>query len=220
MNFLLENSNNIILLMEIIGTIAFASSGALTAIKQNMDIFGINVLAIVTAVGGGCIRDLIIGHTPPVMFIQPIYALVAMITCNLLFIIFYCNKKLLTNSFMMIYEKLMLVLDAIGLGIFTVVGVSAGMNTDYQNNLFLIVFLGVITGVGGGILRDVLATQKPYVLVRHVYACASLLGALLCAFLWPIGTLPAMGIGAATVLITRLLAMKFHWNLPRLYKES
>lgn len=220
MNFLLENSNNIILLMEIIGTIAFASSGALTAIKQNMDIFGINVLAIVTAVGGGCIRDLIIGHTPPVMFIQPIYALVAIITCNLLFIIFYCNKKLLTNSFMMIYEKLMLVLDAIGLGIFTVVGVSAGMNTDYQNNLFLIVFLGVITGVGGGILRDVLATQKPYVLVRHVYACASLLGALLCAFLWPIGTLPAMGIGAATVLITRLLAMKFHWNLPRLYKES
>lgn len=220
MNFILENSNNIILIMEIIGTIAFASSGALTAMKQNMDIFGVNVLAIVTAVGGGCIRDLIIGRTPPIMFIQPIYALVAMITCNLLFVIFYCNKKLLTNSFMVVYEKLMLVLDAIGLGIFTVVGVSAGMETEHADNLFLIVFLGVITGVGGGVLRDVLATRKPYILVRHVYACASLIGAVLCALLWPIGTLPAMGFSAAIVIITRLLAMKFRWNLPRLYKES
>lgn len=220
MQFLLENSNNIIFIMEIIGTIAFASSGALTAMKQNMDIFGINVLAIITAVGGGCIRDLIIGRTPPVMFIQPVYALVAMLTCNFLFFIFYCNKKLLTNSFMLVYERLMLVLDAIGLGIFTVVGVSAGMNTAYQDNLFLITFLGVITGVGGGLLRDILATQKPYILVRHVYACASLLGALLCALLWSLGTLPAMGIGAATVLIVRLLAMKFHWNLPRIYQES
>lgn len=220
MHFLLENSNNLILLIEIIGTIAFASSGALTAMKQNMDIFGVNVLAIITAVGGGCIRDLIIGCTPPVMFIRPIYALVAMITCNLLFIIFYCNKKLLTNSFMVVYEKLMLVLDAIGLGIFTVVGVSAGMETAHADNLFLIVFLGVITGVGGGVLRDVLATQKPYILVRHVYACASLIGAVLCALLWPVGTLPAMGISAAVVIITRLLAMKFRWNLPRLHPES
>lgn len=220
MNFILENSNNIIFLIEILGTIAFASSGALTAIKQNMDIFGVNVLAIITAVGGGCIRDLIIGHTPPVMFIQPIYAVVAMITCNLLFIIFYCNKKLLTNSFMIVYEKLMLILDAIGLGIFTVVGVSAGMETEYAHNLFLISFLGVITGVGGGVLRDVLATQKPYILVRHVYACASLIGAILCALLWPLGTLPAMSIGATVVIVTRLFAMKFHWNLPRLYKET
>ena len=114
MDFLLNNSDNIIFLMEIIGTIAFASSGALTAMKRNMDIFGVNVLAIITSVGGGCMRDLIIGRTPPVMFIRPVYAVVAMITCNLLFLIFYWNKKLLTNSFMVAYEKLMLILDAIG----------------------------------------------------------------------------------------------------------
>ena len=220
MDFLLNNSDNIIFIMEIIGTIAFASSGALTAMKRNMDIFGVNVLAIITSVGGGCMRDLIIGRTPPVMFIRPVYAVVAMITCNLLFLIFYWNKKLLTNSFMVAYEKLMLILDAIGLGIFTVVGVSAGMNTEYQDNLFLIVFLGVITGVGGGVLRDILATQKPYILVKHVYACASLLGALVCALLWSFGNNPAMFIGTAVVLIIRLLAMKFHWNLPRLHTES
>ena len=206
--------------MEIIGTIAFASSGALTAIKQNMDIFGVNVLAIITSVGGGCIRDLIIGRTPPNMFIRPIYAVVAMITCNLLFLIFYLNKKLLTNRFIVTYEKLMQILDAIGLGIFTVVGVSAGMSTEYQDNMFLIVFLGVITGVGGGVMRDILATQKPYILVKHIYACASLLGALICALLWSHGSIPAMFIGAAIVLIIRLLAIKFRWNLPRLHTES
>ena len=216
MELFLGKTDSIIFIMEIIGTIAFASSGALTAFKQKMDIFGVNVLAIVTSVGGGMIRDLLIGNTPPVMFRKPVYVIIAMITCNLLFLVFYFNRELLTNQFIIAYEKLMLVLDAIGLGIFTVVGVSTGMSTIYQENGFLILFLGVITGVGGGIIRDVLATQKPYVLVKHVYACASILGALICILLWPLGSVPAMGLGALTVIVIRLLAVHFHWNLPRL----
>ena len=216
MELFLGKTDRIIFIMEIIGTIAFASSGALTAFKQKMDIFGVNVLAIVTSVGGGMIRDLLIGDTPPVMFCKPVYVIIAMITCNLLFLVFYFNRELLTNQFIIAYEKLMLVLDAIGLGIFTVVGVSTGMNTIYHENGFLILFLGVITGVGGGIIRDVLATQKPYVLVKHVYACASILGALICILLWPLGSVSAMGLGALTVIVIRLLAMHFHWNLPRL----
>lgn len=216
MELFLGKTDSIIFIMEIIGTIAFASSGALTAFKQKMDIFGVNVLAIVTAVGGGMIRDLLIGNIPPVMFRKPVYVIIAMITCNLLFLVFYFNRELLTNQFIIAYEKLMLVLDAIGLGIFTVVGVSTGMNTIYHKNSFLILFLGVITGVGGGIIRDVLATQKPYVLVKHIYACASILGALVCILLWPLGSVPAMGLGALIVIVVRLLAMHFHWNLPRL----
>ena len=94
MDFLFEHTQTIILMMEIIGTIAFASSGALTAFQQDMDIFGVNVLAVVTSVGGGIIRDLIIGNTPPVTFQKPIYAVTAMITCNLLFIAFYFLGKL------------------------------------------------------------------------------------------------------------------------------
>ena len=210
------NTDQIIFIMEIVGTIAFASSGALTAMRQNMDIFGINVLAVITSVGGGAIRDIVIGNTPPVMFLKPVYAIVAMITCNLLFLIFYRNKKLLENHFFTVYERLMLILDAIGLGIFTVVGVSAGMESAYQSNGFLLIFLGVITGVGGGVMRDILAAQKPYILVKHVYACASILGALVCILLWPLGSIPAMFIGAAVVMVIRFLAMKFRWNLPRL----
>lgn len=216
MKLLLENTDQIIFIMEIIGTIAFASSGALTAFKQDMDIFGVNVLAVTTAVGGGMIRDLLIGNTPPVMFRKPVYAIVAMLTCNLLFLIFYWNRRLLENHFIVTYEKLMLVLDAIGLGIFTVTGVSTGMNSSYHDNGFLLLFLGVITGVGGGVIRDILAAQKPYILVKHVYACASILGAVVCILLWPFGNVPAMWIGAIVVMIIRFLAMTFHWNLPRL----
>lgn len=218
MNFFIENTDTIIFIMELIGTIAFASSGALTAFKQDMDIFGVNVLAVITAVGGGIIRDLIIGNTPPVTFQKPVYALVAMATCNILFFIFYHNQKLLENRFMIHYERLMLILDAIGLGIFTVTGVSTGMQTAYSHNLFLLTFLGVITGVGGGVLRDILAIQKPYILVRHVYACASILGALTCIFLWQFGSIPAMWTGAFVVLLIRILAMTFRWNLPRIRK--
>lgn len=220
MDFLLEHTDNIIFVMELIGTIAFASSGTLTAVKQNMDVFGVNVLAVVTAVGGGCIRDLIVGNIPPMMFQKPVYTLTAVITCNLLFLVFYINKRLLTNRFMVAYERLMLILDAIGLGIFTVAGVSTGMNTASRDNLFLIVFLGVITGVGGGVLRDILATQKPYILVKHVYACASLAGSVLCALLWSYGSILSMWAGAAAVLLIRILAMTLHWNLPRLKLEE
>lgn len=216
MDILLDNTDLIILIMELIGTIAFASSGALTAFKQNMDIFGVNVLAVVTSVGGGCIRDLLIGNVPPIMFRQPIYTIVAMITCNLLFIVFYYNKKLLENNFILTYEKLMLILDAIGLGIFTVVGVSTGTNSAYRDNMFLLLFLGVITGVGGGVIRDLLAVQKPYILVKHVYACASIAGAIICVSLWQFGDILAMMLGAGTVILIRVLAMKFRWNLPKI----
>ena len=219
MNLNWINTDTIIFILEIIGTVAFASSGALIAFKKDMDIFGVNVLGIITSVGGGCIRDLIIGRTPPVMFVKPIYAIVAMITCNLLFLLFYWKKELLNHQFMAAYEKLMLIMDAIGLGIFTVVGVSAGMDHGYGDNWFLLIFLGMITGVGGGVMRDVLATEKPYILVKHVYACASLVGAIICILLWPLGHITAIGLGAVVVMIIRILAMIFRWNLPRLKSE-
>jgi len=216
LNLIIQNTERIIFIMEIIGTIAFASSGALTALRHNMDIFGVNVLAIVTAVGGGMLRDLFIGNIPPVMFRQPIYAVTAMVTCNLLFLVFYINRKLLVNHFIIIYEKIMLILDAIGLGIFTVAGIHTGMISMYHDNRFLILFLGVLTGVGGGVIRDILATQKPYILHKHVYASASILGAIVCIFLWPFGDVIAMWAGALTVILIRFLAIRFHWNLPRL----
>lgn len=220
MDYIRNNTDVIFFIMEIIGTIAFSSSGAMTAFKRDMDIFGVNVLAIVTAVGGGCIRDLIIGRTPPVMFTKPIYAMIAMITCNLLFLIFYWKRELLNNKFLTVYEKWLQLLDAVGLGIFTVTGVRTGIEAGYQDDLFLLLFLGVITGVGGGVLRDILATQKPYILVKHIYACACLIGAALCILCWNLNSILAMGIGAGAVLFIRLLAIVSHWNLPHITRED
>ena len=107
------------------------------------------------------------------------------------------------------------IFDAIGLGAFTVVGIDTAVLSGYGDYDFLVIFLGVITGVGGGILRDIMAGQTPYVLRKHIYACASIAGALLYAGLMDIinGNL-AMLTGACTVILIRLLATHFCWNLP------
>ena len=106
-------------------------------------------------------------------------------------------------------------MDSVGLGIFTVVGIQTARTTAYSGNLFLLLFVGVITGVGGGVLRDMMAGDKPYIFVKHIYACASLAGAALCALLWPVSAGAAMIGGAAAVVALRLCAARFRWSLPR-----
>jgi len=203
--------------LELAGTIAFASSGALLAIRKNMDIFGISVLGIVTALGGGLIRDLILNVTPPNMFRNPTYVLTAIGTACALFILIYRRKNLLNSRYMKRYERFMTVMDTIGLSTFTVTGIHVGIDGAYGNERFLLIFLGVITGVGGGMIRDVLAGETPYVLVRHVYACASLAGAVTAVFLKDvIGDGNAMILGAVVVGVIRYLAIVKNWNLPRI----
>lgn len=116
-------SDLIIYIFEMIGTVAFASSGALVGIRKNMDIFGVNVLGITTAVGGGCIRDIILGITPPKMFQNFSYVGASILISCILFTIFYLNQELLSSRFLETYERVMISLDAIGLGVFTVMGI-------------------------------------------------------------------------------------------------
>lgn len=202
--------------MEIVGTIAFASSGAMLAMQKNMDLFGICVLGVVTSVGGGVIRDLILGYTPPNMFRMPVYTIVALVVSILLFVLLYMRQNLLQGKIAVVYDKIMTFFDAIGLGIFTVVGVNTARSLGYDQN-FLLIFVGVITGVGGGLLRDVMAQEKPYILTKHIYACASIAGALVCVYSGSrIGNLVSMTAGAAVVIVVRLLAMHYRWNLPRI----
>lgn len=202
--------------MEIVGTIAFASSGAMLAMQKNMDLFGICVLGVVTSVGGGVIRDLILGYTPPNMFRMPVYTIVALVVSILLFALLYMRQNLLQGKIAVVYDKIMTLFDAIGLGIFTVVGVNTARSLGYDQN-FLLVFVGVITGVGGGLLRDVMAQERPYILTKHIYACASIAGALVCVYSGSrIGNLVSMTAGAAVVIVVRLLAMHYRWNLPRI----
>lgn len=206
--------------IEVIGTIAFASSGAMVAIKKQLDLLGVIVLGVTTAVGGGMLRDIIIGNVPPALFKDPIYVLLAFITVMLLFIIVRLNQKILDGRSIETYEKVMNIFDAIGLGAFTVIGIDTAVLSGYGDYHFLIIFLGVITGVGGGILRDIMAGQTPYVLRKHIYACASIVGAILYAWLlnYIDGNI-AMLIGACSVVLIRLMATHFCWDLPTATKK-
>ena len=169
--------------MEMAGTVAFAASGAMVGVERNMDIFGVSVLGVVTAVGGGMIRDIVLGIIPPNVFTNPVYALVATITSCVVFLAFYWKRQLLEGHMRLTYDRVMLVMDSIGLGIFTVVGVNTGIRSGYMDNVFLLVFLGTITGVGGGLMRDMMAGVPPYIFVKHIYACASIVGAVVCVYM-------------------------------------
>ena len=205
-------------ILEIIGTIAFASSGAMIAIEKKMDIFGVNILGATTAVGGGMMRDIILGVTPPAAFSKPVYVLFSVLTATLLFTIVYTNPSILDSEFKSkYYDTIMLLCDTLGLGIFTVVGIQAAANVMNKDNAFFFDFVGVLTGVGGGVVRDIMAGETPYILVREIYACASIIGALVCVCAEDVlGHLEAMMTGAVAVVIVRFLAMHYRWNLPRI----
>ena len=207
-----------IFIIEIIGTIAFASSGAMVGIKKQMDLLGVCVLGMTTAVGGGMIRDLILGVTPPIMFQNPTYALIAIAFSIFVFCgLYFFQNKLTNNKVLEVYDKLMMIFDSLGLGIFTVVGVNAAVNIGYETTGFLQIFVGVLTGVGGGVLRDVMAGNMPYIFVKHVYASASIIGAIVCVLVrLRFGELAAVIIGAAVVFVIRILAAYYKWNLPRI----
>ena len=203
----------ILFALEIIGTIAFAISGAIVGIQKKMDIFGVCILGLTAAVGGGILRDLILNITPPAAFQNPAFAATAIVISILVFIpavrnVFEHGKKF--------YEAVILIMDSIGLGLFTVVGIDVATSAMAERNLFLITFVGVLTGVGGGILRDVFAGNTPYIFIKHFYACASIIGAWTCALLWPCtGSAAAMIAGAALTVVLRLLAARFRWSLPK-----
>ena len=202
-----------LLILEIIGTVAFAVSGAMTGLSKKMDIFGVVILGLTTAVGGGAVRDVILGLTPPAMFTNPIYAAVAAVVSVIVFL--PAVRRWLT-TYHRASDLVMLVMDSLGLGVFTVVGIQRAYTATDHRGFFLLVFVGVVSGVGGGLMRDVMAGNTPYIFVKHVYASASIIGAILCVVLWqPLGATTAMVLGAAVILAVRLLAAHYHWSLPR-----
>ena len=203
----------LLFIVNLIGTVAFAAAGALTGLKKNMDIFGVCILGLTTAVGGGVIRDLILGNTPPATFQDPIYATVAVLTSLVLFL---PRVRRLLMWDQALFDLVLFLMDTAGLGIFTVVGIRTAYAHVPQATVFLLVFVGVITGVGGGLLRDMMAGDTPYIFVKHIYASASLVGALLCGLLWHYaGEIPSMLLGGGAVILIRCLSAHYRWNLPR-----
>ncbi len=211
----------IMIIIENVGLIAFAISGAVVAAKKDMDLFGINLMALVTATGGGLIRDIIIDRIPPVMFVNPSLTIITLITANIAFVVMYL-KKPMPKGITPVYDKLLFWLDTLGLAAFTVDGAFAGIYSDYSDNLFLVAFLGVITGIGGGLIRDVLADKIPYVLVKHVYAIACIAGAAVTVLLWKYtgSELISSLCGFITIVLLRFLAMHFEWNLPTVHMHE
>ena len=201
---------------DMIGCVAFALSGAMTGLKYRLDIFGIMVLGVITALGGGMIRDLLIGRIPPMMFQKPIYAVVAIATSLLIFFIAWLFRDRYQRMEPYI-EALANVFDAIGLGAFTVVGMQAGINAGYGDNGFLLMFLSLLTGVGGGMIRDLFVQRMPGVLRKHVYAVAVLIGALmyLTLFRRNVSDLVATPLTILLVFTVRMLATHYRWNLPK-----
>ena len=203
--------------IELIGILAFAISGALVGINKKMDLFGVLILSITTSTAGGLVRDLIIGHIPPSMFTDPRNVGISAGMALVVFIVVYFHRDL-PHGISHIYEEILFLFDSLGLAAFTVDGVMIGVDAGFGDNIFLISFLGVITGVGGGILRDLFADQVPGIFQKHVYALACMAGSVLTAVLWNAWHVRvwSMLFGFGVVMMLRLLAAHYRWNLPRI----
>ena len=203
---------------DIVGTIAFAISGALLALQKSMDIFGVVVLALTTAVGGGIVRDVLLGLTPPMAFVNPWYSLLAACVGFLVFILAYFHIGFRTHSKMA--EKVLLWVDALGLGVFTMTGIAIA-ETLSCCNWFLCLFVGVVTGVGGGILRDMFAGDIPFVFVKSFYASAALFGGIVCVVGWGyLESWQCMLLGAFVTFTLRTLAIYYDWHLPKVDRKD
>lgn len=201
--------------VEMIGMVAFALNGALVGLKYHLDLFGVILVSVTVSLGGGVVRDLIIGRIPPAMFQDYRYLLVAVVTSLLVFLAAVVSKGRY-HDYETKVEALANIFDALGLGAFTVVGVQAGINAGFSDNSFLLVFLGLLTGIGGGILRDLFVMRMPVVLRKHVYALPVLIGAALYLLCYRLGAPQLVASGAVifTVFVLRMLATYYHWNLP------
>ena len=205
----------VMVILEIIGTIAFAVTGAFLSVKRHLDIFGVVFIGCITAVGGGITRDIIIGKFPPAIFSNTKILLIAAITSVIIFLISYLHA----DKFEQIREKtekINNIFDALGLSAFAVTGTEAVCHSEYGGYFVLAVLMGMLTGVGGGIFRDILVTETPYVLKKHVYALAALIGSTVYyALRGLVGITVASIIAMVLIFSIRMLATKYHWKLPK-----
>lgn len=205
-------------MFDMIGTIAFAVSGALVGVARKMDIFGMAVLALATAIGGGIVRDVLLGYFPPNSLRNVVYVTVVLAVTVIVFLIY--NSRYRKHAMGPRSRASYLLADALGLASFTVTGASAGLKLYPELPIF-IVLLGTITAVGGGIIRDMLAQRIPSVLKEDVYALPSIIGGIV-YYLMVTSSWDSMAVyGAFTVvLVIRLLAIKYNWSLPKVGKTK
>jgi uncharacterized membrane protein YeiH len=197
---------NLLYLLDLIGTVAFAASGAWAGVRRGMDLFGVLVLGMVTAIGGGTLRDLLLGDLPPFCLRNEIYLWLPVIVALLVF---------LSHRWLPKIEQPLLYLDAIGLGTFVVIG--TGKALAFQTGPLGAVLMGVMTGTAGGVIRDVLSNEVPLIMRREIYASACIIGGSLLVLMQQL-SVPnelALLLAAASVILLRILAINFNWSLPK-----
>lgn len=202
-------------LIELVGTAAFSISGATLAIERNLDLFGVVFLGAVTAIGGGVLRDLLLGQVPPQAFLNYMYLLTAVVTAVAVFGAAWLHRQS-EKPMRPVNGAVLNFFDAAGLGIFSVIGVQNTISAGFGDNMFFCVFLGMITGVGGGMLRDVLSQTTPAVLRKHIYALASLAGAACYYVLQPYDPTVSTLASTLLVILLRVLASHYRWTLPHI----
>lgn len=207
----------ILFVFEMVGTVAFAISGAMIAIKKRVDIFGVIVLSSMTALGGGIVRDILIGHLPPTMFSDYRYVLAAVVTSVVVFVVAYILRDLYRRSESTV-DAVNNIFDALGLGIFTVMGAKVAIESGFTVNGILVVCLAVITGVGGGIIRDIMLKEIPFVLKKRIYAVASILGGTAYHLMYVnnVNIRIATVVAVLIVFTVRILATMFKLDLPKI----
>ena len=195
----------VLVAVDLIGVFVFAISGAVLAVRKSLDIFGIAALAFAAGLGGGIIRDVLIEDVPPVALTDGRYTIAALTAAALVFV---SHRQL---------ERLgpaVRIFDAIGLAFFAVAGTSKALDAGLPG--WAAVGIGLVTAVGGGVLRDVLAGEVPLVLRREIYAVAALLGGVLVALAYELdlyGPVPAAG-AVLVAFLVRFVAVRRNWNAP------
>jgi uncharacterized membrane protein YeiH len=195
----------LLIVLELVGIAVFAASGALAAVRARLDVFGVIVLALTTALGGGVIRDVLLGVHPPSSLTKWPYLLVPAVT-GLLVFWFHPHVARLRRAVQL--------LDAIGLGLFVTGGTSTALALGAP--AYTACLIGMTTGIGGGALRDVLLREIPLVLRKEIYAVAALLGGVVVAggSYSGLPEAPVALVGSALVVTVRLLALWRKWNAP------
>ena len=199
--------------LNLVGTFVFAESGALLAVRKNYDIVGMAVLALITAIGGGVIRDVIIGAIPPTAFTDASYLWIPLFAVGLTFFAHPLLNRL---------NAAVLVFDAAGLAVFCISGATKAL--IYGLGPLPAITLGILTAVGGGIMRDILAQDQPAVLRAgsELYALPAALGATIIVIIvrFPVNDSLTVGLTAVFVFVLRLLALRYHWKGPRPWRTT
>lgn len=198
-------------LIDILGTIAFAVSGVYAAMEKRLDLFGVVIIAFVTAIGGGTIRDLMIGDLP-VSWIRNInYTFIIIITTAVV---------ILFRNVMKNFKKTLLVFDSIGLGFFTILGIQKGIYFDLHP--VVCVALGTITGCFGGVIRDMMVNNIPVIFQKEIYASACIAGGTVYFVLLMLGVNTEINeaISILCIFLIRIFAIRYDWQLPKIYKKQ